>query len=1179
MVLNMLSRLPKFVRICAWALGGLVIAFFLFGWFGFEPLAKWALPKIVADRSGRVLTLEQARFDPLRLAIDARGLALTEAGGKPLLSMKQLFLDLDASSLFKRAFVVHEVRLGEPVAQVELRADGRLNWLDFVDAMAGPPSATDQPDAAPPRLLLRRLRLEQGRLELSDQRVSGGFQTAIDALNIELDNISTLPEDRGSYSLSARTGIGAKLRWKGNVSLNPVTATGEIAVDELQIEKLWPYLKNRLNMAPPQGMAALALAYRVGYANRQFDLNIDKLDASVDGLALRGVRDSAPSIALDSLRARGGKFDLGRQTLAFDSLRAEGGRVSVELDAQGRPQLMDWLLPGAQPATPAAPAAAAAAPAAQPWRVEIGELGVDRLALSLLDRGFVTPLAATVGQLKLQLKARAEVGAGETQARIDGLGARIADLAVASGANAPPWLRLAALEVQDGSVGLDEREVALGRVSLSGGQAELVRAANGDLSVLGLLQRVAPGSAAAKPAPPPRPAATVPAERAWRYKVGKIEIDPFSLALRDESVTPHATLAVEGLSAALDGLSEDPKAELPMRLRFRVKQGGSFEASGRVSPFAPSADLNVKLTDLSLLPAQPFLARPTNLVLVDGKAGTQGRLRYKGGQLNYEGSFGVKALQLNEAGTNEPVLGLKSLSSTKLSATQDRLRVGEVLLDGLDSELVILKDRSVNIARLAKPAAPAGSAPPTAAPAAKAGPPYRVDVDRVRMVNGKLDFSDLSLALPFGARIHELQGTMVGLSSQAGPPAQLEFDGKVDDYGLARAAGQINLFDPTGFTDIKVIFRNVEMTSLTPYSATFAGRKIESGKLSLDLEYKVKQRQLAGENQIVMDKLTLGERVESAGAMNLPLDLALAILKDADGKIDLGLPVSGSLDDPSFSYGQIVWKAIVNVLTKVVTAPFRALGALLGVSGDKLDQIVFDGGSARLLPPEREKLANLAKLMAKRPGIGLSVRADFDPKTDGQAIQSLQLRRAVAQDAGRKLADDEDPGPISTEQPATREALERLYAKRFGAAALESLQQRFVQANPGPPPASATGRLVSRFSSMLKPTAQPLPAEEAARLKGADLHALMLQRLLDEDVVDPARLRALAARRGAAIGAELGTLGVAADRIRLEEPRASEGENGSVATALGIATGARPAGGSAAASAPAGAASATPTAR
>jgi hypothetical protein len=303
-----------------------------------------------------------------------------------------------------------------------------------------------------------------------------------------------------------------------------------------------------------------------------------------------------------------------------------------------------------------------------------------------------------------------------------------------------------------------------------------------------------------------------------------------------------------------------------------------------------------------------------------------------------------------------------------------------------------------------------------------------------------------------------------------------------------------------------------------------------------------------------MDKLTLGERVESPTAMSLPLDLAIAILSDSDGRIDLGLPVSGSLDDPQFSYGQIIWKAVVNVITKVVTAPFRALGAALGINGDKLDKIAFDSGSAELAPPEQEKLANLAKLLAKRQGLAISVRADFDPKLDRDAIKEWQLRRAVAQQNGRTLTADEDPGPISTAQPATREALEALFEKRLGAQALASLQQRFQQANPDPAPANGPGRLVSRLSSLFKAKPAPLSADEAQRLRGADLHALMLQALLDADVVDDARLRALAARRADAVRSGLVKLGVGVDRVRLEEAQTTSGRDGSVDVALSMVT-------------------------
>ena len=218
----------------------------------------------------------------------------------------------------------------------------------------------------------------------------------------------------------------------------------------------------------------------------------------------------------------------------------------------------------------------------------------------------------------------------------------------------------------------------------------------------------------------------------------------------------------------------------------------------------------------------------------------------------------------------------------------------------------------------------------------------------------------------------------------------MKLDGRVDEYGLAKIDGALNPFDPKANTEVKLVFRNVEMTSLTPYSARFAGYRIDSGKLSVDVQYKINDSRLVGDHRIILDKLTLGEKVESPGAMNLPLDLALALLKDADGKIDIGLPVSGDLDNPQFSYGQVILKAIVNLFTKIITAPFAIIGRLMGVESANLDTVGFEPGSIVLPPPEREKLKQLAEALKKRPNLRLDVQGCFNAKADSDAMKSLE---------------------------------------------------------------------------------------------------------------------------------------------------------------------------------------------
>jgi outer membrane protein OmpA-like peptidoglycan-associated protein len=328
------------------------------------------------------------------------------------------------------------------------------------------------------------------------------------------------------------------------------------------------------------------------------------------------------------------------------------------------------------------------------------------------------------------------------------------------------------------------------------------------------------------------------------------------------------------------------------------------------------------------------------------------------------------------------------------------------------------------------------------------------------------------------------------------------------------------------------------MTRMTPYSATFAGRKIASGKLSLDLEYKIKQRQLQGENQVIIDRLELGERVESATAKDLPLDLAIAILSDSDGRIELGLPISGSLDDPQFSYGQIIWKAITNVLGKIVTAPFRALGALFGGGGEKIDKIAFEAGAARLTPPEREKLVRLATVLNKRPGLALSVHGTW-AEVDRVALQDLQLRRSIAERSGQVAGEKGDPGPLTTRAPKVQAALESLFADSFGSAELATLKEGFRNANPGQLEENLTGKMMSRLSGLLREK-RSLSEAELGQLKGADFHALLFERMRVKEVVKDDAMQALAVKRAEHALENLKASGAPEARIRQGTAEKSE---------------------------------------
>ncbi len=302
-----------------------------------------------------------------------------------------------------------------------------------------------------------------------------------------------------------------------------------------------------------------------------------------------------------------------------------------------------------------------------------------------------------------------------------------------------------------------------------------------------------------------------------------------------------------------------------------------------------------------------------------------------------------------------------------------------------------------------------------------------------------LHFADFSLRPQFDTRIHELKGVINNVSSLPGVRTKVGLDGRVDRYGTSKITGEIHFFDPKEFTDISMVFNNLEMPNLTPYSGKFAGHKIDRGRLFLDLQYKIENSRLLSNNKVVIDNLVLGDRVESPDAVNLPLRLAIALLRDANGIINIGLPITGTLDDPEFSYGQLVWQTVFNLLSRIVTSPFRALASLLGAEDETLNEVLLEPGSGGIPPSEQEKLDKLLEALLQRPKLKLIVTGRYDADADGKVLRDLQVRRAFAEESGIELEPGEDPGPMDFSSTEARDILAELFTERYGAEEYEEI--------------------------------------------------------------------------------------------------------------------------------------------
>jgi hypothetical protein len=636
---------------------------------------------------------------------------------------------------------------------------------------------------------------------------------------------------------------------------------------------------------------------------------------------------------------------------------------------------------------------------------------------------------------------------------------------------------------------------------------------------------------------PERTAQSPSAAPPWRFDIRTIEVRRVRVRLTAPGDEPPVAYEGELTAGALHDVVSDGDAPMRFSAALALVDGGTLTAVGSMARDLSRAEARIEATHVSLAPLRPLLARYAVLGLDAGRLSASAQATYRAGatpRLEANGALRVDDLLVTEMATGDRFLAWKTLVADRVAfaLAPARLAVDEIEVVEPAAKIAIARDRTVNLAQVLVREARSGGPGPEAADGAR----FAAEVGRIRVRNGTVDFSDASLALPFAARVRRLNGTAVGISSDRASRAELRLQGRIEGSGAARVEGGLNAFDPRAFTDLRVEFDNVEMPPLSPYAATFAGRRIAAGRLWLDLRYRIADGRLDATNRIVMQDLALGERVAAREALDLPLDLAVSVLTDSRGRISVAVPVRGDVDNPRFSYRRLLREALAGLVTRVATAPFRALARLAGGGGEAIGSIHFEPGRARLLPPEREKLDQVAAALAAKPELRLVVHGPYDPRLDGAALRERQVRREVARALGRELERREDPGPVAYGEAATQRALESL----LGADALRALERSFTGAH---------GREPERVNRLMAAFGKASPDRE--------FYQAVFAALVDSAAPPAGEVERLAQRRSAEIMEYLQrSAGLAPERMEAAAPRSGGGATGEAVTAeLGVRLG------------------------
>ncbi|MBL7227403.1 MAG: DUF748 domain-containing protein [Pseudomonas sp.] len=593
--------------------------------------------------------------------------------------------------------------------------------------------------------------------------------------------------------------------------------------------------------------------------------------------------------------------------------------------------------------------------------------------------------------------------AKETELNLTNVSASIAPFAIKA-PDGRPLARLERLDVSETSIDLAKQQVIVGKIRSNKLETWAAREADGQLDWQKLFASQ-PSKPATKPEPAsapaaadsPKPESTAPS-KPWQVLLKDVQLRNYQVHLADRQVKPAVALELGPLNVDVQDFDSLNQSPFTLKIDSGLGKQGKIQASGQVNLNPVSAKLKVDTKDIDLRVAQSYISPFIRLELRSGMLGSNLDVNLK--------STEPLALQITGRAQVDQLHTLDTLK------TRDFLKWQRLVVEGLNyqhgnslsidkinllqpyARFMINDDRTTNVDDLLIPQPADSGAKSTAKSSASNEKTLGIRIGQIAINDGSANFADFSLTPNFATAIQQLNGQIGTIDSRQAKPASVDIKGKVDRYAPVTIKGSVNPFDPMAALDIATSFKRVELTTLTPYSGKFAGFRIRKGRLNLDLHYVITKGQLKAENKVVVEQLQLGEKVDSADAVDLPIRLAIALLKDTDGKISIELPVTGDLNNPQFSVMPIVWQTLRNLVVRAATAPFKFIGGLVtGGGSEDLGNVSFAAGSSALSKDAESALNSLAKALKERPALRLEIEGTAAASSDGPFLAAERLER------------------------------------------------------------------------------------------------------------------------------------------------------------------------------------------
>src|SRR5476649_1952832 len=845
----------------------------------------------VAVKSGRLSTNLVVSFElnadapvvRIKGTADLADLAVTDKQDAPLFAAQRLHVNAANLEPLRNAYQLDEVLLTQPDVKLSRDKSGAFNFEKLgASTPASQPAATTAPtpasdakaadtQAQPLDLAIKHLAIDQGHIVFDDRLMAQPATLGLTNLDVTLDDFSTLGKPPTRYTLKTAFDHGGGLDVSGSFTLPGKNADAKLALSDLPLAPLQPYVANAVAAHITDGSLGANLPLQVDWSKPEPSIQVGAGDVTLKSLKLVPQSNDTAPIALGSAEAKIQKIDVAARTAALDSVVLSG----LSIDAK---------------------------------------------------------------------------------------------------------------RLKDGNI---------------------------DLAALAGTHETAPEASATRKVEKANEAGP-----AWRYQIAQVSLNDSSADFTDESTPRPVKLHIAPLHLGVKQVTDDLTKPLAIDGKLTMNGKGALAVAGTLTAKPLSLALHVDASELDASAFEPYFGSNLNATVSSALLSANGDASFSGAgrslKAGYKGDVSLSNVRLIDRANLDPLAGWKLLGLTKLNARYDErgadveaARVtfanfyGRVLLDAqgkLNLTDIVAKDKGAATPVAATTPASAPAAPAVATPVAPktASSSANLRFGQLVLQNGRVTYTDNFIKPNFTANLVSITGTIGAFGTHSTTPAPVDVAAKLSANGPVSIKGVVNPLIAKPSLDLTASAHDVELLNISPYSTKYAGYPITKGKLNVDLHYMLADEKLSANNHLFIDQLTFGDHVDNPTATHLPVRLAVSLLKNSKGQIDVNIPISGSLSDPQFSIGALVWTAILHLVERAVTAPFSLIAnAFGGKNPEELGYVEFDPGSATLSDAANEKLDTIAKALADKPSITLEISARVDPALDEPGLRAAYVDRQV----------------------------------------------------------------------------------------------------------------------------------------------------------------------------------------